>query len=119
MKCLTGNLPSQPECSSTGRKSVCLTEVAHPSLKKSAEMGETRNSSWCLSAPYRAVPKLHANGVPGLWHSESPNICRFTLQIFSCPSSHLSCCDHLSYLFYTAAELKLVYQEEEMALSQH
>lgn len=50
VNCLTDNLPSQLECSfkgSTGRRSVCFTEAIYPN-SISAEMGETRNSSWYL-----------------------------------------------------------------------
>lgn len=67
-----------------------------PAWKKSAEMGETRNSSWCLKQ-CSLKSSSQTNGVPGLWSSETPKIGWFPLQIFSCPSSHLSCCDHQSY----------------------
>lgn len=76
MKCLTGNLPLQPECSSTGRKSVCLTEATHPSLKKVQRWEKLETAAGISSSvPQRAVPKLHANGDPGLCSSQTSNIC--------------------------------------------
>lgn len=48
------------------------------------------------SFPKRAVTELHANVVPGLWSSETPNRCCFPLQICSRPSSHLPYCHHLN-----------------------
>lgn len=33
---------------STGRQSACFTEATYPNLRRSAEIGQTRNSSWYL-----------------------------------------------------------------------
>lgn len=122
MKCLTGNLPSQLECSSTGRKSVCLTEATHPRLKRSAEMGETRNSSW-----YLKQCSLKSSSWTTCKWSSRPVELRNSKRMLISPANFLSpffspvllWSSELSYLFYIAAELEMAYQEEEMALPQH
>lgn len=118
---LTGNLSSQLEHSfkgSTGRMSVCFTEATYLNLRRSAEMGETRNSSWYLKqfsqkSSYWTTCKC----------SSRPVELRNSEQMLLSPANLLSPFSPAllpsSELFYIAAELKMLYQIEEMILPKH